>query len=512
MKFKKAFLLAFAASLATTSTTQAQEFVLDSLAANTTPTIVAGSEMNQMIYAIYKKTGQKDKVTFAMLDPMLAPMMSHQLDTKGLGEVLSFAGNDQSSLFLFYDDSKKKATLATFGPEGNIITQKPYKGITKGDDVKLYRSLGPEDFILLSQTAKKAGYKVEGIDSKLEIKWTHNGKEKLVSAEQSMDMLNITAVSQSPKGSETYIVTTLQTETGDVMSNNTLKNEEQLLYPTFSSNNEGMAFTGGLFFKDGNPNNKTPDGIFMAQVSPDGAMAEFATAPYSLIIEDIKDEEVSEQLASGKYKLLPVATMRKMDGSGIVLICELFSRKKTADGNTRFGVMDFVSVNFNIEQKYENLTVIKKASKSTTVKGAIAKTNDDWGVATWMLQQGFFDYKLIKDLGGKLALGYTTIRNGEQVLCFSNFNNTQPDCVPFGARILSGASTTPDSYTSGSTTMANAGILGTTMDAVIVYENNGKQMLLYTLPLIAGELNNMEQPPHHEEEQPQGEEEPPVEE
>ncbi|MEZ5018450.1 MAG: hypothetical protein R2800_15425 [Flavipsychrobacter sp.] len=509
IKIKKPLLVAVIASLITSNTTQAQEFVLDSIAANTTPLLIPGSGMSQMTYALYKKTGHKDKITLAMLDPMLAPMMTQELDTKGLGDVLAFAGNDQASLFLFYDNSKKKATLATFGPDGNIITEKAYKGITIGDDVTLYRALSPEGFVLVSQTSKKAGFKVEGIDSKLDIKWTYNGKQKMVAVDQSMDILNITAVSQSAQGNETYSIISIQTETGDAAAENVLKHEEQLLYPTFTSNKEGMGFTGGLFFKDGNPNNKTPDGIFIAQVSPDGEMAEFATVPYSLIIEDIKDEQVSEQLASGKYKLMPVATTRKMDGSGSILVCELFSRKKTADGNTRFEVMDMVSINFNIEQKYESLSVIKKEKKSATVKGELAKANHDWSVATWLLQKGFFDFKLLQDFGGRQALGYTTVNNGEQSLCFNNLSAAKSDCVPYGTRILSG-SNTQTTYTSGQNALANSGILSTSMEAVVVFENNGKQVLLYTLPLIAGEPNITE-PMHHGEE-PHHEEEPPVEE
>lgn len=508
IKIKKPLLVAVIASLITSNATQAQEFVLDSIATNTTPLIIPGSGMNQMIYAVYEKTGHKDKVTVTMLDPMLAPMMTKDLNAKGFGNILAFVGDEQASLFLFYDDSKKKATLVTYDFEGNIASQKAYKGITANDDIALYRTLSPENFVLVSQTSKKAGFKVEGIDSKLDIKWTYNGKQKMVNAALNMDLLDITAVSQSPQGGETYSVISIQTETGDAVSNNILKHEEQLLYPTFASNKEGMGFTGGLFFKDGNPNNKTPDGIFIAQVAPDGEMAEFATAPYSLIIEDIKDEQVSEQLASGKYKLMPVATTRKMDGSGSMLVCELFSRKKTADGNTRFEVMDLVSINFNMEQKYENLTVIKKEKKNTTVKGELAKANNDWSVATWLLQNGFFDFKLLQDFGGRQALGYTTINNGEQSLCFNNLSATKSDCVPYGTRILSGSST-PSTYTSGQKKLASSGILSASMESVVVFENNGKQVLLYTLPLIAGEPGTAE-PMRHQEE-PKHEEEPPVE-
>lgn len=518
---KKTLLVAACSILASTNIL-AQEHVLDSVAKNTMPTLLTGTGMNQMSYALYEKAGGNGKMKFVTLDGFLNPVNSYEIDANGLGTVVTFASSEQSSLYLFFDEKKKTGKLVSFGPDGKQIGQKNYKTISSvNDDVQIFNSINPEDFVVVIQTVKKAGYTIEAIDKDLNIKWSKSKSKTMIEAKQEMDMVNIISRNKSPQGGESYNITSIQIESGDEVSDNVLKKEEQPLYPIFFDSKDGMTFNGGLFFKDGNPNNKTPDGIYLAQIGPDGSIAEIMTTPYSLVIEDLKGS-LTEQMASGTKKMLPVGAMRKMDGSGTILLCELFSRKKTADGNTRFEVMELVAIEYDLEQRYKSLKIINKPNKSTTISGIVAKATDDWSVAKWMLENNFFDFKLIKDVGGQQVVAYTTIKNDEQNICFNNLNGSDANCSPFGNRILRGSSSNA-SYNSNTKTIANVGILSSTHEGIAVYEYKNPQVLLYTLPLIAGEMrheemhhqeegepnNQQEEQPQHEEAEPPHHEEPP---
>ncbi len=504
MNYLKSVSVAAVALVLSITGASAQEFVIDSIATGTTPTIKAGTGMNQMLYGVYQKQGSDGKVNMAMLDMMLNPMENKAYDTKGYGVVKAFAQNDQATLFLFYNSTKKAATMVTYSIEGTLLSKKAYKGIGENDYVDVFASLNPESFVIVKQTSSKAGYTVEGIDKDLEVTWSHKSAKNIAEVFLSMDMLNVISVSKNTQGGESYQVTALQTETGDKLADMTLKNEEQLLYPTFFTNVEGMTYTGGLFFKDGNPNSKTPDGVYMAQMGPDGSFSEIVTTPYSLIIEDIKGAN-TEMLTSGKYKLLPVNSMRKMDGSGMVMICELFSRKNTANGNALFSVMDMVAINYSLEQKYDHLNLISKEKKDINVKGSIVKNSDDWSVAKELLLNGYFDLKVLQDKMGHLTIGYLTKKNNEHQICYTNVNNTASQCSPIGNRLLKGASSTITYNSDNNNTIAPYGILSSNPEAITVYEYQNPQVLLYTLPIIGGDVEG----PHGEHHEHLQEEEAP---
>lgn len=372
---------------------QAQEFMVDSIAKGTAPYVGSGGDMGQIIYTYYKKSKSPDKLNIDLLDPQMKSMGTLNIDTKDLGEVISSGTNGQSFAFVFYNKAKKEATLYITDPNGQVNNKMSLKGIKSIDD-KAYVVFGmnPENFILIQET--KSGYAATCYNASLEEQWTKTDDKQLVSIKSNMDVIHILCKEEN-SGAVKYSVATLQTEQGSIISNIDMLEGNDNLYPLFVNTAEGIGSTGGFYFTGGKGTDKTPEGIYMSSLTPDGKVEQIVKTPYSQVIQDIKSG-YAQKLTSGSYKIMLHQATRKMDGTGFVMNGEIYGIKKMADGSARVTIYDIITLYYDPEMKYEKTMVTKKHSKECVVKGDITKRNDI-EIGKWVKDKNFFDFRTYKE-------------------------------------------------------------------------------------------------------------------
>ncbi len=377
--------------------TQAQEFMADSIAKGTAPYVGNGGDMGQIIYTYYKQANKPNTLKVDLLDPQMRSMSKLSIDTKDLGEVMSSGTNGQLYGFVFYNESKKNATLYVTDPNGQVNNKMALKGIKSATN-KVYVIFGmnPENFLLIQET--KSGYAATCYNSKLEEQWNLTGNKQLVSMKSNMDVIHLLCKEES-SGAVKYSLATIQTEEGSMVSDVDMIDGDDNFYPLFINIFEGMGSTGGFYFTGGKGIDKTPEGVYMSSLTPDGKIEEVVKTPYSQVIQDIKSG-YAQKLTSGAYKIMLHQGGRKMDGTGFVMNGEIYSTKKMADGSSRVTVYDLITIYYGPEMKYEKTVVTKKHSKECTVKGNITKQNDI-EIGKWVKAKNFFDFRAYKESDAK---------------------------------------------------------------------------------------------------------------
>lgn len=476
----------------------AQEIMIDSIAAGTHPNIGAGGDMGQMLYAYYTSAKNTDSLTIDVFSPDLTSMGKVSVSSKNMGDVIASNTNGQIITVLFYNSAKKDATLVITDLNGRAATQKSIKGIASGDKAFLVNALNPERFLLVYGT--KNGFKATAYDMNLEEQWNVDGDQELVDIKTNMDMLYLIGRKKSSNGAYLYTINNLQTEEGNIVSKKELKDGNDMFYPMFISVSEGMSYTGGFYFTGGKGLDKTPEGIYFASLSPEGEFDALTKTPYSQVIQDIKGNYASK-LTSGDYKIMLHEAARKMDGSGFFVMGEIYSNKVTANGNALFTKYDMVSIAYDNENKYAKTIVTKNHKKEATIKGRITNSND-MDVAKWVSSNGFFDYK-----------AYLSMGENDNIVYFQNDNHTIQICakvigdsslntgVCFVANKESAEGSTSNIVLNADApTSANAHgfIRGMRPDVCTLYELNKSSMVLWTSPLPT----DMRNPDHVQDDAP----------
>lgn len=374
----------------------AQDYLIDSLASGSTPYVGTGGEMGQMIYTYYRTAKHPDSLKFDMIGPNMRKMGGISIATKGIGEVISSATNGQLITMLFYNKQNKQATLLITDPNGIGKTQKTIKGINPNEKVFLATAMNPERFVMIRET--KTGYMATGYDLKLEEQWNIKGDKQLMYIKPNMDIIHIVCRTTTG-GTVKYAIDNLQADEGTISSKSDLVDGKDHLYPLFMNSFEGMTHSGGFYFTEGKGLDKTPEGIYYTQLTPDGSTSQIVKTPYSQVIQDIKGGYAAK-LTSGEYKIILHEGVRKMDGTGFVVNGEIYSAKSTADGNISFKTYDIITIIYNEEMKYEKTVVTHSHSKEAVIKGSITKQNS-MDVASWVKELGFFVYKSFRESGAK---------------------------------------------------------------------------------------------------------------
>lgn len=372
---------------------QAQEFMIDSIAKGTTPYVGNGGDMGQIIYTYYKRTQKPNTLKVDLLDPQMKSMSTLNIDTKDLGEVVSSGTNGQLFGFVFYNRSKKNATLYITDPNGQTSEKMSLKGINSIDDkAYIVFAMDPENFILIQGT--RSGYKATCYNTKLEEQWNVTGKKELVSIKPNMDIIHLLCKEESG-GAVKFTIANLQVNEGTLVTQTDMVDGDDNFYPLFINIAEGIGSTGGFYFTGGKGIDKTPEGIYMSSLTPDGIIEQIVKTPYSQVIQDIKSG-YAQKLTSGEYKMMLHEGTRKMDGSGFVMNGEIYSTKKMADGSIRVTIYDIITMYYDPELKYEKTVVTKKHSKECVVKGSIT-TQNDIEIGKWVKEKNFFDFRTYKE-------------------------------------------------------------------------------------------------------------------
>lgn len=504
---KKTILMAAAVCMGMTHAS-AQDYLIDSLASGSSPYVGTGGEMGQIVYTYYKTAKHPDSLKFDMLGPRMSKMGGISIAAKGLGDVIASTTNGQLISILFYNKSNKQATLYITDPNGIGTAKKTLKGIDPNEKIFLATTMNPEKFIMIQET--KNGYQATGYNLKLEEQWTVKGDKQLITIKPNMDVVHIVCRTTAG-GAVKYTLDNLQGDEGTIISSTDLVDGNDNLYPLFMNSFEGMTHSGGVYFTGGKGLDKTPEGIYYTQVTPDGKAEQIIKTPYSQVIQDIKGGYASK-LTSGEYKIVLHEGVRKMDGSGFVVNGEIYSAKNTADGNVLFKTYDIITIIYNEEMKYQKTVVTKSHSKEATVKGSITKQNS-MDVAEWLKGLGFFSYKAFKESGLKGNIicmqddGHTT-----QLCAKVTGDSTYIQGICFMATKMGeerGPNDNKPTFNSDAPQpLARVGLIpGGMPDQCVVYNYKFPQVMIWSTPYPS--IDNYEDDPNRRQDAPPTDDAPP---
>lgn len=423
------------------ATANAQELMIDSIAPGTMGAVGTAGMMGEVIYIPYfsgSKNAKKNFLIKRINSQNLTEDGTTALEIPKSYKYVASTFNGMSFLLSFYDESKKESVVMLCDAEGNVLNKKSYKT----DAIIPYTAGGGMENFLMMQPLKSGGYKMEMINDSFKTQWSKSytpesgNKWEIVEVQARMDKLAVIRKQTNSAGKYKFVMHGIQPETGDNAFLNEMTTQNINPYPTFITENEGMAFSGGFYYKDGVYSNQKPDGIFFSMLTPEGTLNQTVKAPYSQLIEDLK-ESYGDHFSKNNAGIYFLGGTMLHELPGFMMTGQLYTRKDNNDGtSTVFTAKDLVMVRFNLEGEYKGADAYETGEQKATVNGNIAKVSD-LELAHWLNQRGFFGLKQIVNGPGTPALAYINKQSeGIDQMCYRKPKRTvksewisNPHCV-----------------------------------------------------------------------------------
>lgn len=402
----------------------AQELMITNIQPEKFSGVYAGGDMGQILYVPYfsNDSGKQNFVVKNVNAMAMNDEPEMKMELPDSYELKNAAFNGSKYLF-FFADKKKQEEVLLIACNGNIVSKKSIKNT--GNTYIPYTGIDPDHFILLTVT-KKGDYSVESIDTAFATQWKKNfsagsGKRwDVLSVHMTMEALSLLVKENSENGKYQFQLHKIQKDNGAEIARSAIKTDSASFYPTFVHEKEGMTFTGGYSYKNGVVSSK-PDGIFFATLSPEGRLDQVCTAPYSRLIEDVKNT-LGDKLANSSATVLFNSGFLAHESQSFLMVGQVLTRE-VADGVTRITGGDFVTVRFSTELSFTNATVVKNINQKTLVlKGTDATPYSTLDLGTWLNNAGLLQFNHFAFLPAyNPVMAYESAdHNGFVSMCFQN--------------------------------------------------------------------------------------------
>ncbi len=470
--------------------TSAQEMVIDSVDNAKFIGVQQGGEMGQFLYIPYFSTNKTDKKNFIIRQLNSQTFTEDQVIRLELpaGYILkSSTFNGSSYLLYFYDEARKEDVfISTTGSD--INKKKAVK--STGSIYTLLSGNSPEDFVIVSITGK-GDYQVENTGLDLTSKWKKSFSapsgvdRQVINVSNKMGRLEVLRKDSKNNNKYEFSAHYIQLDSGEDIAQTSFATEESKLYPTFFSEKDGMNFSGGYYFRDAVYSTQ-PEGVFFAQLTPQGTIEHLVTVPYSQVIEDLKNT-VGNKITRENTVVIFTAGYLSHETQNFVMAGQVLA-KQQKEGATIIEVGDFVTVKFNIGKEYRGATYTPSENMIVEIKGDLSKTNM-LDLGSWMGNSSLLSFSHFVNMPGHPVVAYKKYeKGGESFLCFRTLgvknDTTRPECMNLHRDL-----TKTEPYTFGgnlySRPVSYRGIIPSTHDfgSLATYELNKNLLLLTKAPL-----------------------------
>ncbi len=419
----------------------AQEMAIDSIDKSKFIGVMQGGEMGQFVFVPYFSTNKADKNNFIIRQLNGQTFTEEQVQRFELPATYTLKAatfNGTSYLLYFYDEAKKEDIFIST-TAGNINKKKTIKA--SGDTYVLSGNGTPEEFLIVA-IGPKGNYTAEQVSTNLESKWKKQFtppsgvNREIITVKQDMGRLQVirkdTKGGKDSKAGSRYEFSAhyLQMDSGEDMAEVPLVSGDIKFYPTFFSEKEGMNFTGGYYFTEGIYKAK-PEGIFFAQLSPEGRVQQSAKVPYSQVIEDLKST-VGSQLASENTAIILTGGYLSHETQSFILAGQIITRQDKEGGTVvEFG--DFVTVKFSIDEQFKEAVSTPSGNGRVEIKGNTSSINT-YDLGTWLSKSSLLPFSHFINAPGNPLIAYRTReKNGQVNICYRTIgiknDTTKPECM-----------------------------------------------------------------------------------
>lgn len=414
-------------------------------------------------------------------------------------------------MLIFYDKNKKEDVFIAM-TEQNVTEKKTFK--SKGLSYQFVNAGNPEIFSLIAFNPS-GSYTVQAINQKLEQQWERTfapkGKTQwdILSIDNTMEGAVATIKETEADGKVAFIKQRIPFNKEEEIQATTIKVEDKNVYPTFTTNKDGMSFAGGYFYNNG-VYNYQPDGVFFAMLSPEGNADMFAKVPFSQIIEDLKTT-VGSKLNEPNTTIIFSDGMIDHGSQNVIMSGQVITKGK--DGVITTG--EVVTIIMNTEKGYIRSSTVDVGNHSITLSGDHTKTNIvDLGM--WMRRAGLMPFTNYAQGHMPPILTYKSYnQDGRIEYCYKNaalkLDTGQHQCEPLIEEAKSADKYTFSGIAIPQYPKTNYGtiLIPDQMDGITKYEMKDF-LLLQKLPAPNLENIRVEMLPEDqaEEEEPQEEEQP----
>lgn len=382
--------------LLTAISAYSQEIVIDSINTNNFNGFYRSGPAGEMLSIPYFKSNQKSGQNFVIksvntMDLNEIPPVLLELPQSY--NLVSSASGMEGGLLVFYDKAENNYALLII-KENNVVKKKTIKA--SGNSIKAINGQAPETYVII-EIGKKGDYTLYTYNNQLEEinKKSYSPASgttwKIVSMETNMEGLQILRKETAKDGKYTFKMIGIATEGLDEAYSQALTVNNINTYPTFITENEGIAMSGGVYYRNGVDKDQNPDGLYVATMTPNGEVEQAMEVPYSQVIEDLKTE-LGDKLSKKHTGIILTGATISHDLQRYLLAGEVFTRTDNPNGGSTFTTEDIVILGFNFEGKYLGAERIAVPLKKATVKGDVSGISD-MDLAVWMNKSGFGSFQ-----------------------------------------------------------------------------------------------------------------------
>jgi hypothetical protein len=387
----------------------------------------------------------------SLYDKDMKLIKTTELEITKYSELAGSAFSGKYFLFVFADATKKTRSTFILDNQGNVSNQKVEKDVPArlltAENFPDIHVLNEAEFLLVrAEKDKKFGYQIERVDTSLNTKWakTYVPEKGIWSIEDSK-MGNGTLYllrDEKPNAlwgdKHRYAVQGINIENGELLFTTELSRDGDMGFPSFIRvGTDGTVATGGMYFNDGNYDEKNSDGFFFALINGDGSMRSFMKSDWKKVRDEYKDAWVNEFIG-GKTRILVEDVLIKKDGT-YMIIAEAFRKSmnpsntgggdegilrkasklqtsglggfissKPDNGERGFTVMDFVFMNFDNQGKFTGISKVSKTSSEAVIRGSLARM-PALAMAQALSKRKFFSYREVVEVGGKQYIMFKNV-------------------------------------------------------------------------------------------------------